>query len=61
MRENAIVTELSPRELTEIDGGVLPLVFVIGAMGAAAVAGATAGYFIVSSYLAAQSKDPATN
>lgn len=54
MRENAIVSELSPREMAEIDGGALPLVFVIGAMGAAAVTGATAGYFIVSSYLNAQ-------
>lgn len=61
MRETAIVTELSPRELVETDGGVLPLVFVLGAMGAAAVTGATAGYFIVSSYLNAQKEPAATN
>jgi lactobin A/cerein 7B family class IIb bacteriocin len=54
MRENAIVRELTATEMAELNGGVLPLVFVIGAMGAAAVTGATAGYFIVSSYLNAQ-------
>lgn len=45
------MVELSRDELVSIDGGIIPLVWVIGAMGAAAVTGATTGYLVVKAYL----------
>jgi lactobin A/cerein 7B family class IIb bacteriocin len=54
MKNVSEMVELTREEQVAIDGGLIPLVWVIGAMGAVAVAGATTGYVVVKAYLAAQ-------